>query len=327
MTKQNSPLMEMIAVSKVFGSSSIFQKGKEVYAVNDLSLYLDKKETYGLVGESGSGKTTVGRLMIKLLEPTKGTIRFEGKDLAELNPREMRELRRNMQMVFQDPLSSLNPRMKVGKILEEPMIIQTDYDEKKRREVLLELIQKMSLREDDLEKYPDAFSGGQSQRIALARALVLNPSLIICDEVVSALDISIQSQILNLLRKLQEEYDLSYLFITHDLRVVRHISDRIGVMYLGRIMEEAPTDSLFAKPIHPYTQALFSALPQFEGERIETPGKIRGEIPSPFHPPTGCLFHTRCPHAYERCKEEVPGETWVGEKHRVFCFLAEEKAR
>lgn len=327
MTKQNSPLMEMIAVSKVFGSSSIFQKGKEVYAVNDLSLYLDKKETYGLVGESGSGKTTVGRLMIKLLEPTKGTIRFEGKDLAKLNPREMRELRRNMQMVFQDPLSSLNPRMKVGKILEEPMIIQSDYDEKKRREVLLELIQKMSLREDDLEKYPDAFSGGQSQRIALARALVLNPSLIICDEVVSALDISIQSQILNLLRKLQEDYDLSYLFITHDLRVVRHISDRIGVMYLGRIMEEAPTDSLFAKPIHPYTQALFSALPQFEGERIEMPGKIRGEIPSPFHPPTGCLFHTRCPHAYERCKEEVPGETWVGEKHRVFCFLAEEKAR
>lgn len=320
------PLLSIERLRKSFAERGFLRKtNRAVHAVNDVTLTIRPRETYGLVGESGSGKTTVGRLMIRLLEPTDGTVTFDGENVTEMNAKEIRALRRQMQMVFQDPYSSLNPRMRIEEILEEPLRIQGVTSKKEMRQRVEDMMRTIGLSAADLQKMPHAFSGGQCQRIALARALINRPRLIICDEAVSALDVSIQSQILNLLMELQEQFDLSYLFITHDLRVVRHISDRIGVLYLGRIMEEAPTDVLFERPVHPYTLALLSAVPRFDDEQQQEQAVIRGEIPSPYHLPTGCVFHPRCPHAWDRCRREVPGETQLGPDHRVRCFLAEEK--
>ncbi|KMK75343.1 hypothetical protein AB990_15995 [Alkalihalobacillus pseudalcaliphilus] len=297
----------------------------EVKAVDDISFQLEKGETYGLVGESGSGKTTTGRALLRLIDPSSGHVLYEGKDIANLSQEELRKIRKDMQMVFQDPFSSLNPRKRIGQILEEPLKIHGIGTKKQRQETAFDILEKVGLKPEHYFRFPHEFSGGQRQRIGLARALVLKPKFIILDEPVSALDVSIQSQILNLLADLQKELDLTFLFIAHDISVVRHISDRIGVMYLGHIVEEAPTDSLFEKPLHPYTQALLASVPRRTTDVKQELISIEGELPSPLHPPSGCVFHTRCPHAWERCKQEVPVYQEIHQRHFTACHLYDEK--
>ncbi|MBP3040046.1 dipeptide ABC transporter ATP-binding protein [Bacillaceae bacterium Marseille-Q3522] len=293
----------------------------EVKAVNDISFHLFEGETYGLVGESGCGKSTTGRTIMRLTEPTNGSAIFQNEDIFQQTGNALRKMKKEIQMVFQDPYSSLNPRKRIGNTLEEPLIIHSLGAKKERLEKVMDIMQKVGMQKDHYYRYPHEFSGGQRQRIGLARALIANPKLIICDEPVSALDVSIQSQIINLMQELQQEYKLSYLFIAHDISVVRHISDRIGVMYLGQMMEEAGTDELFANALHPYTQALLSAVPipnpKVKRERI----KLKGEIPSPLNPPSGCIFHTRCPFAMEKCKKEKPAMKKMDTSHFVACHL------
>lgn len=289
-------------------------------AVDAVNLTLRKGETLGLVGESGCGKTTLGRCILRLIEPTEGKIYFEGDDILTYNQERMRQVRRDMQIVFQDPYSSLNPRKTVGQIVGEGFWIHRISSRTERREAVARMLETVGLLPEHISRYPHEFSGGQRQRIGVARALVLHPKLIIADEPVSSLDVSIQAQILNLLVELQRQFDLTYLFISHDLRVVRHISDRVAVMYLGRIVELASSRNLFRSPLHPYSEALMSAVPSAEPgqkERI----LLKGDIPSPINPPSGCSFHTRCRYGREICKEVVPSMEKSDEDHWVACHF------
>ncbi|MEZ7791370.1 ABC transporter ATP-binding protein [Niallia circulans] len=292
-----------------------------VKAVNDVSFHLYEGETYGLVGESGCGKSTTGKTLIRLTNATEGTAIYKNQDVFQQKGKALKQMRQEIQMVFQDPYSSLNPRKRIGNTLEEPLLIHSIGDKKDHSNMVMDIMGKVGLQADHYYRYPHEFSGGQRQRIGLARALIANPNLVICDEPVSALDVSIQSQIINLMQEIQEEYHLTYLFIAHDISVVRHISDRIGVMYLGKMMEEATTDELFANPLHPYTKALLSSVPIPNPKRKREKIQLKGELPSPLNPPTGCVFHTRCPFAMDRCKQEVPSKLQVNDKHVVACHL------
>jgi len=331
LTSAETPLVEVSGLRKyypvrggLFGSVV-----SQVRAVEDVSFTIAAGETLGLVGESGCGKTTVGRLLLRLLEPTGGRVRFAGQDLAALDRQQLRRLRPRMQLIFQDPYSSLNPRRSVGDAIAEPLFVHglargAELDRK-----VGELLERVELPSSYRSRYPHEFSGGQRQRVCIARALALGPELLVCDEAVSALDISIQAQILNLLRDLQQQYRLTYLFISHNLNVVRHVADRIAVMYLGKLVEVADADSLFSAPQHPYTKALLSANPIPDPDIPLAPIVLSGEIPSPLNPPAGCRFHTRCPNVFEPCYGVVPEARLVQTAgqvtpHPVWCHLYDD---
>ena len=322
----HKPLLEVNNLKKFFPvRSGVFSRVSAwVKAVDDVNFDIEESETFGLVGESGCGKTTVGRTILRLMEPTAGQAIFEGKNVFEMDARELRHTRRRMQIIFQDPYSSLNPRMTVGSIVGEPLKIHglakgTELDNQ-----IGQLLARVGLQPEHRSRYPHEFSGGQRQRIGIARALALRPRFIVCDEAVSALDVSIQAQILNLLKDLQEEFQLAYLFITHDLNVVEYLAHRIAVMYLGKLAEVAPAETLFKDPSHPYTQALLSANPlpdpSNQGKRII----LEGDVPSPLNPPTGCRFHTRCPQVMDICKTTDPPLIQISpsdQSHKVWCHL------
>ena len=295
-----------------------------VRAVDGVSFTLARGETLALVGESGCGKSTTARLVLRLVEPTTGTVRFQGEDITDLQGEPLRKLRRRMQIVFQDPFASLNPRMTVGAILEEPLIVHGLGDAAHRRARVEELLGLVGLASFHAQRYPHEFSGGQRQRIGIARALAVEPALIVCDEPVSALDVSIQAQVVNLLEDLQRRLGLSYLFIAHDLAVVKHVADRVAVMYLGQIVEIAPKDALFAAPRHPYTRTLLAAIPRPDPHRERHDPVAGGDMPSPMAPPDGCRFHTRCPFVVERCKREVPALRPWAAGHLTACHRAED---
>lgn len=317
------PLLDVKGLSKFFPVRGAFgNRVQEVKAVNDVSLRVNRGETFGLVGESGCGKSTLGRTLLRLTEPTGGAAFYDGTDIFKMSPAELQKMRQDMQMVFQDPYSSLNPRKRIGAILEEPLDIHNIGTPAQRPQKVLDILHRVGLQPDHYYRFPHEFSGGQRQRIGIARALMVDPRLIICDEPVSALDVSIQSQVINLLRQLQRDLGLTYLFIAHDISVVRYISDRIGVMYLGKMVEQAPTDAMFAAPRHPYTQALLSAVPEAKVQARRERTVLTGELPSPLDPPPGCVFQTRCPLATEQCKARVPALHQVAPGHQVACHLA-----
>jgi oligopeptide/dipeptide ABC transporter ATP-binding protein len=293
----------------------------QVHAVDGVSFTIGAGETLGLVGESGCGKTTVGRSVLRLIEPTAGVIRLGGRDITRLGRAELRPLRREMQIIFQDPFSSLNPRMRAGDIVGEPLKVHATVPPRERRDRVAALFARVGLSEAQMDNYPHQFSGGQRQRIGVARALALNPKLIVGDEPVSALDVSIQAQVINLLTDLQRELGLSYLFISHNLAVVEHISHRIAVMYLGRIVEHTDRETLFRKPLHPYTEALLAAVPVPDPAARRAKRVLQGDVPSPLHPPAGCHFHTRCPYAEARCRSETPRLREIEPGHHVACHL------
>ena len=297
---------------------------QELIAVDDVSFTLNPGETLGIVGESGCGKTTLGRTILKLHSPTDGRIIFGGKDITDYSTKEMRDIRTKMQIIFQDPYSSLPPRSTVGDILSEPVLVHNIVPKEQVKEYVLDLMEKCGLRDYYYERYPHEFSGGQRQRICIARALSVNPQLVVCDEPVSALDVSIQAQIINLLKELQRSMDLTYLFISHDLSVVKFISDKIGVMYLGSMVEFGNKKDIFANPIHPYTQALFSAIPNPNPDAKMNRIALAGDIPSPANPPKGCRFHTRCPYAKEICKHIPPQYKEYEEGHFAACHMLDE---
>ncbi len=299
-----------------------------VRAVDDISFEVRARETLSLVGESGSGKTTTGRTILRLMEPTEGTVHFDGTDVLGLRGRELRALRRRMQIIFQDPYGSLNPRMTVGAMVGEPLVIHGLVPKSRRRDRIVEILELVGLEAEHMGRYPHEFSGGQRQRIGIARALAVEPELIVADEPVASLDVSIQAQILNLLEDLQQKLGLTYLFIAHDLSVVRHISDEVAVMYLGRIVERAPVDELFANPLHPYTVALLSAVPVPDPAVRSEHVPLEGDIPSPIDPPSGCRFHTRCPRVMLQCSEIEPVlERMGGGLHFVACHLHNHRSK
>jgi oligopeptide/dipeptide ABC transporter ATP-binding protein len=318
-----SPLLQVDALKKHFPvrKGLLRRTVGQVYAVDDVSFTIASGETLGLVGESGCGKTTVGRTILRLIEPTAGAIRIEGHDITHLGKSDLRPYRQQMQIIFQDPFSSLNPRMRAGDIVGEPLKIHGTSSKKVRRERVAQLFDRVGLRRAQMDNYPHQFSGGQRQRIGVARALALNPKLIICDEPVSALDVSIQAQVINLLMDLQRDMQLSYLFISHNLAVVEHISHRIAVMYLGRIVEYTDKTTLFTKPLHPYTEALLAAVPVPDPAIKRVKRVVQGDVPSPLKPPSGCHFHTRCPYVAARCKTESPVLREVEPGHQVACHL------
>ena len=323
MAEHNDVILRAEHVKKYFPITGLFGKVENyVRAVDDVSLELRRGETYGLVGETGCGKSTLGRTLISLVPATEGQILLDGQDITHLKEAESRALRKRVQMVFQDPYTSLNPRKRVGSILTEAMDIQHIGQKSDRMDAVLELMEKVGLHTEHFYRYPHELSGGQRQRVGLARALIVNPDIVVCDEPVSALDVSVQSQIINLLMDMQQQRDLTYLFISHDMSVIRYTSDRTGVMYLGHLAEEAETEELFLHPLHPYTRVLLSAVPapnpHVKKERIV----LEGELPSPIDPPSGCVFHTRCPYATEECRCAVPEMKTVSEGHRVACHHA-----
>lgn len=326
-----SPLLEVRGLKKHFPvKTGVFSRvGAWVKAVDDVSFSIGRNEVYALVGESGCGKTTAGRTLLRLIEPTAGEVHFDGHDVFSLGKGEMRALRRRMQLIFQDPYSSLNPRMTVGGIISEPIRVHGLASGAELDARVDTLLEQVGLAPEYRTRYPHEFSGGQRQRIGIARALALGPEFIVCDEAVSALDVSIQAQILNLLQDLQRDLGLSYLFITHDLNVVQHLADRVGVMYLGRLVESARRGALFDEPLHPYTQALISANPVPDPTRELVPQVLDGEVPSPLSPPGGCHFHPRCPRVMDRCSQEVPLLQIRGngeDERAVACHLYDEDA-
>ena len=295
-----------------------------VHAVEDVSFQIREQETFGLVGESGCGKSTTGRSILRLIEPTGGAITFDGVDLHNLDKESLRQKRRDMQLVFQDPYSSLNPRMTVRRLLEEPLRTHFSLSQEELDKQVLWISGAVGLAPEQLERYPHQFSGGQRQRISIARALITKPRFVVADEPVSALDVSIQAQILNLLMELQQELKLSYLFISHDLNVVRHISNRVGIMYLGRMVEQGETEEVYRNPTHPYTQALLSAIPKRDPSEDKVRIHLDGDVPNPADPPKGCPFHDRCPKCMEVCKSELPVTREVSPGHFVSCHLLDK---
>jgi oligopeptide transport system ATP-binding protein len=323
---QRRPIVQAERLTKYFTvRRGLLQRARFVRAVDGVSFYVRKGETFGLVGESGCGKTTLGRTLVRLLEPTYGRILFDERDIAPLSERELRPLRRRMQIIFQDPYSSLNPRMTVRAIVGEALTIHGLVSSRSEEEARVEaLLKRVGLRAEAMHRYPHEFSGGQRQRIGIARALAVEPEFIVCDEPLSALDVSIQAQVVNLLLDLQEEYELSFLFISHDLKIVEYMSHRVAVMYLGKIVEVGPAPSLFAKRHHPYTRALLSAVPVPDPARRRLRILLEGDVPSPIDPPAGCSFHPRCPRARPgKCDVETPHleELEKGSRHRVACFF------
>ena len=324
MSEEKKVLLEVKNLKKYFTvETDFFGKPKAVLkAVDDVSFKIYEGEALGLVGESGCGKSTLGKAICKLIEPTAGKIYFNGEEISKYTPKQMRLIRKGMQMVFQDPYASLNPRMSVRDIIAEPLIVHNLVSGKKEiDDRVVDLVKKVGLDVYHVNRYPHEFSGGQRQRIGIARALAVEPKLIIADEPVSALDVSIQAQIINLLRELQEKYNLTYLFISHDLSVVEHISDTVGVMYLGNLVEYGATADIFRNPLHPYTKALFSAIPIPDPDAKMNRIVLEGSIPSPANPPSGCKFHTRCANCMERCKVEAPEQKEIEPGHYVVCHL------
>lgn len=314
--KNVAPLIQVRNLKKIYHVS-----GKDLKAVNDVSLDIYQGETLGLVGESGCGKSTIGKTIIRLHEATAGKVHFQGEDIFSLKGEVLNKLKRDMQIIFQDPYASFNPRMKVEDIIGEPLDLQGKIKGKERRQRIEELLKLVGLKQDHINRFPHEFSGGQRQRIGIARALALNPKFIVCDEPISALDVSIQAQVVNLLKDLQEKLGLTYLFIAHDLSMVKYISDRILVMYLGNMTELASSDRLYAKPLHPYTQALLSSVPIPDPTKKRERIVLEGEVPSPINPPSGCVFRTRCCHAMDICAIEVPKWQEVEKGHFTACHL------
>jgi len=326
--EDNEILIEVKNLKKYFvKNKGLIKKQLEITkAVDDVSFYIKKGETLGLVGESGCGKSTTGRTILRLYEPTAGEILYDGKDIAKLSREEMLPYRKKMQMIFQDPYASLNARMTVSDIIGEPMDIHHLASGKERQQKIYDLLDTVGLNKDHAARYPHEFSGGQRQRIGIARSLAVDPEFIICDEPISALDVSIQAQVVNMLEDLQEERGLTYLFIAHDLSMVKHISDRVGVMYLGSLVEVASSKELYANPVHPYTQALLSSIPIPDPDIAESSKRIvlEGDVPSPVNPPSGCKFRTRCRYAMDICKEETPVFKEVGKEHFAACHLLDK---
>ena len=320
---ESNELISVRGLNKQFKlNASVFGETKKVvHAVNDLSFHIKKGETFGLVGESGCGKSTTGRMLIRLIEPTSGEIIFKGKNIASLKGKQLRALSKEMQIIFQDPYSSLNPRMSCQGIISEPLGIHTKMTGHERKDKVYELLRQVGLPREYATRYPHEFSGGQRQRIGIARALAVNPAFVVCDEPVSALDVSVQSQVLNLLKSLQEDMDLTYLFIAHGLNVVKYISDRIGVMYLGKIVELAEAEELYLHPLHPYTSALISAIPDTDVDKKQRRVILQGDVPNPTDLPDGCLFHTRCGQCMDKCKTEMPTFLEASPGHFVACHL------
>lgn len=302
----------------------MFKDDAVVKAVDGVSFQLEKGKTLAVVGESGCGKSTLGRMLTMIETPTEGRLAHLGQDLLDLNKQEQKSLRQKIQIIFQNPYGSLNPRKKIGAILEEPLVINTTLSKVERKEKALAMMAKVGLKPEHYDRYPHMFSGGQRQRIAIARGLMLDPNVIVADEPVSALDVSVQAQVLNLMMDLQEEFGLSYVFISHDLSVVERIADDVMVMYLGKVVEQGSCDQLFAKPLHPYTQALLSSTPQLSPEKRRQRIKLQGELPSPLNPPSGCAFHGRCTYANERCHNETPVLKTQDSGHLIACHGVEE---
>jgi oligopeptide transport system ATP-binding protein len=324
-----TPLLEVTDLFKHYAvrGGILRRRVGTVHAVDGVSFTVGVGETLGMVGESGCGKSTVARSILRLVEPTSGSIRLNGHDITKLGKAELRPIRRSMQIIFQDPFASLNPRMTAGDIVGEPLSVHGLATGRAKQERVAELFDQVGLRSDQMQNYPHQFSGGQRQRICIARALSLGPDLIVCDEPVSALDVSIQAQVINLLIDLQRKHNFSYLFIAHDLAVVAHISHRVAVMYLGRIVEIAEKSDLFANPRHPYTQALLSSVPVADPKKKSLKPMIDGDVPSPINPPSGCAFHTRCRYVMDRCRRETPVLAEAGAQHRVACWLNEGTGR